>query len=71
MFKDHILILSSSPNFLLSYVMQVGVFLCVFLRERLLVHCSDIRTAVTATGIMDIMGNKGGVVIRMKLYHRY
>lgn len=48
----------------------VGAFLCVFLRERLLLHCSDVRTAVTATGIMDIMGNKGGVVIRMKLHHR-
>jgi hypothetical protein len=47
----------------------VGAFLCVFIRESLVPHCSDVRTASTATGIMDVMGNKGGVIVRMRLHH--
>ena len=49
----------------------VGAFLCVFLRENLMPHCCDVRTASTATGVMDMLGNKGGVVVRLQLFHRF
>jgi phosphatidylinositol-bisphosphatase len=49
----------------------VGALICVFIREKLRPYCRDVRTASTACGVMGVMGNKGGVVVRMKLYNRY
>ena len=46
----------------------VGILLLVFVKEVLAPHVRHIRGAVTATGVLGVMGNKGGVCIRMNLY---
>jgi hypothetical protein len=46
----------------------VGVLLCVYVKETLVPHVSDLRWTTTAVGVMGVMGNKGGVVVRFNLY---
>ena len=48
----------------------VGALICLFIREPLRPHVHDVRAASTACGVMGVMGNKGGVVVRFKLYRR-
>ncbi len=61
----------SGQTFILVASKQlVGAFICVFARSDIFPFIKDIRTASTATGVMGVMGNKGGVVIRLKLFYR-
>jgi inositol polyphosphate 5-phosphatase INPP5B/F len=46
----------------------VGVLLCVYVKESLVPSVSDLRWTTTAVGVMGVMGNKGGVVIRFNLH---
>jgi inositol polyphosphate 5-phosphatase INPP5B/F len=47
---------------------MVGLCLFIFVKEKLLNQVRDIRSAQLGVGIMGIMGNKGGVCIRLSLY---
>lgn len=46
----------------------VGILLCVFVRESLVPYVTDLRWTTTAVGVMGVMGNKGGVIIRFNLH---
>jgi phosphatidylinositol-bisphosphatase len=46
----------------------VGVYLVIFVSENLAAYVKDIRTASTSVGLLGLMGNKGGVCIRMSVY---
>eukprot|EP00002_Diphylleia_rotans_P000038 TRINITY_DN10019_c0_g1_i1.p1 TRINITY_DN10019_c0_g1~~TRINITY_DN10019_c0_g1_i1.p1 ORF type:complete len:592 (+),score=101.75 TRINITY_DN10019_c0_g1_i1:86-1861(+) len=45
-----------------------GVFMIVFLRKELVPHLSSVQVDLAAVGIMGLMGNKGGIAIRFKLF---
>ncbi|XP_041351900.1 inositol polyphosphate 5-phosphatase OCRL-like [Gigantopelta aegis] len=47
----------------------VGVLLIVYIQEKHVKHVHFIDADSVATGIMGLMGNKGGVAIRMSLYN--
>jgi phosphatidylinositol-bisphosphatase len=46
----------------------VGLLVCVYVREDLMPHVSDVRCTSTGVGLMGMMGNKGGVSVRFSLY---
>lgn len=46
----------------------VGILLCVFVLEVHAPHVVDPQATSAATGIMGVVGNKGGAAIRLKLY---
>ncbi|RYH05380.1 hypothetical protein EON65_44840, partial [archaeon] len=46
----------------------VGLYLVVFARESLVPHIRDIRSTSLGVGIMGMMGNKGGVSVRLSVY---
>jgi inositol polyphosphate 5-phosphatase INPP5B/F len=46
----------------------VGILLCVYIRQSLFNFVSDVRWSTTAVGIMGVMGNKGGVVMRFNIH---
>jgi hypothetical protein len=54
-----------------AYKQLVGALICVFARSDVFPFIKDVRTASTPTGVMGVMGNKGGVVVRFKLFYRY
>ena len=46
----------------------VGLLICVFAKETLIPHIKDVRTTSLGVGIMGILGNKGGVSVRMWIH---
>lgn len=46
----------------------VGMLLVIFVHSKHVGHISDVATASEGTGIMGLMGNKGGVSIRFKFH---
>lgn len=46
----------------------VGILLFIFVKEPLVPFVTDIRTTTVAVGIMGVMGNKGGALIRLSVY---
>jgi inositol polyphosphate 5-phosphatase INPP5B/F len=46
----------------------VGLLLCVYVKTDLLPHVMDVRSASLGVGLMGMMGNKGGVSVRLSLY---
>lgn len=46
----------------------VGILLFIFVREPVVPFVTDIRTTTVAVGIMGVMGNKGGALIRFSVY---
>jgi inositol polyphosphate 5-phosphatase INPP5B/F len=46
----------------------VGLLLCVYVSNRMMPYVTDVRATHQATGIMGVMGNKGGVCIRLSVY---
>ena len=46
----------------------VGLLLCIFVKDSLLPVVKDVRGCSTGVGLMGMMGNKGGVAIRMSIY---
>lgn len=46
----------------------VGLLLCVLVKDTALPHVRDVRGATAGVGVMGVMGNKGGVSIRLTLY---
>lgn len=48
----------------------IGLLLCVFVNEKYVTNgdVSDVRSTSTAVGILGVMGNKGGVCIRMNVF---
>ena len=56
-----------------DYVMRcekhlVGLLLLIFVKKNLLPKINDVRTCSTSTGIMGMLGNKGGIGISMNIY---
>ncbi|CAM9247240.1 unnamed protein product, partial [Scytosiphon promiscuus] len=45
----------------------VGTWLAVFVRASMLEHVTDVRSGTVSAGVMGVMGNKGGVGIRLRL----
>lgn len=46
----------------------VGMFLVVLVRETLLPMIGDVRSSSLGIGVLGMMGNKGGICIRLTLY---
>jgi phosphatidylinositol-bisphosphatase len=46
----------------------VGLLICVYVKDELMPHVSDVRCTSTGVGLMGMMGNKGGVAVRLSLY---
>jgi phosphatidylinositol-bisphosphatase len=46
----------------------VGILLLVFARVSLMPQITDVRTSAVGVGLMGVMGNKGGVCMRMTVY---
>ena len=46
----------------------VGMLVLVYAREELLPHISEVATGAVGTGILGMMGNKGGVAVRLRLW---
>ncbi|OQR85018.1 inositol polyphosphate 5-phosphatase [Achlya hypogyna] len=46
----------------------VGILLLVFVKRDHSAHVTDVMGATAGVGIMGVMGNKGGVAVRMRLY---
>ncbi|KJE90094.1 inositol 5-phosphatase 4, variant 19 [Capsaspora owczarzaki ATCC 30864] len=46
----------------------VGMLLCVYVKTVHIPHIRNVQAVVTGTGIMGMMGNKGGVAIRFRLF---
>ena len=46
----------------------VGILVCIFVREDFLPHIRDVRAITARVGVMGMMGNKGGVSIRMNIF---
>lgn len=63
--------LSKSPNSRYIRLMSkqlVGILLCVFVKEEHIRFVKNVQCKYQAVGIMGIMGNKGGVAVRMDFY---
>jgi phosphatidylinositol-bisphosphatase len=59
---------SGIPYTMLLQKHLVGILLVVFVRDNLLPQISDIRGNTVGTGLMGVMGNKGGVTIRLRFF---
>lgn len=46
----------------------VGLLLCVYVKDTLLSHIMDVRSTQLGVGLMGMMGNKGGVSVRLCLF---
>ena len=46
----------------------VGLMVCVFVKTEICAHVSDVRAAVQGVGLMGMLGNKGGVGIRLNIF---
>ncbi len=46
----------------------VGLLLCVLVKDTALPYVRDVRGATAGVGVMGVMGNKGGVSVRLTLY---
>lgn len=46
----------------------VGLLICVYVKDELLPHVTDVRATSLGVGLMGMMGNKGGVAVRLSLY---
>lgn len=52
----------------LAHKNLVGLLICVFVRSPHAARVKNIHTASVGVGVMGVMGNKGGVSIRMQFY---
>lgn len=59
---------SACPYTLVSSHHLVGVLLCVFVRSEKIANVGDVFAERVASGVMGVMGNKGGVAVRMQYY---
>lgn len=60
---------STGINFqLISSRAMVGLLLCIYVQEKSVTSVRDVRGTSLGVGIMGMMGNKGGVCIRLSLY---
>jgi len=46
----------------------VGLLLCVYVSNRIIPYVKDVRATHQPTGIMGVMGNKGGVCVRLSVH---
>jgi phosphatidylinositol-bisphosphatase len=47
---------------------MVGIMVCVFVLEKHRMHVRDLQDAAVGTGVMGVIGNKGGAAVRFGLY---
>ncbi|XP_065907240.1 inositol polyphosphate 5-phosphatase OCRL-like isoform X3 [Dysidea avara] len=55
--------------YLVHAIRLVGILLIVYAKHALREYITDVETECTATGVMGVMGNKGGVAIRFNIHH--
>lgn len=60
--------LSGEAYSLLCSNTLVGIGLFVFIKESLSMFAYDVRSCVAASGLLNVMGNKGGVAISFRLF---
>ena len=53
---------------LVSEVHLVGMLLCVYVKNTHIAKVSNVHSATVGVGVMGVMGNKGGVSVRMQFY---
>jgi phosphatidylinositol-bisphosphatase len=46
----------------------VGLMVCVFVKTEISAYVTDVRAAVQGVGLMGVLGNKGGVGIRLNIF---
>lgn len=46
----------------------VGLLICVFVKDTAMPYVKDVRSTSVGVGVMGVMGNKGGVCVRLCLY---
>lgn len=46
----------------------VGLFMCIFVKDDLAPHISNVHSHLVSTGLGGTFGNKGGIVARMCIY---
>lgn len=51
--------------------LYVGIYAAVFIRDRLIPVVSHVSTSIAACGLMGLVGNKGAVGIRFRVYAEY
>lgn len=69
--QDKIMECLSSTGIKFSFIMGkhlVGLYLCICAKESLVKDIHDVRATSAGVGIMGMLGNKGGVSIRMSIY---
>lgn len=52
---------------LLKHIRLVGILLVVYVRESIMSRVSDVSTGSVSTGILGMLGNKGGVSIKLNI----
>eukprot|EP01035_Chromulina_nebulosa_P032326 gene32326-43181_t len=64
--NDHV---SSDGSYvLLREEHMSGLMMAIFVKESLIPHIKDIRSASVRTGMFHVLGNKGGLAIRMTVF---
>ncbi len=61
----------ASSGFKFTKVMEkhlVGLLLVIFVKDSIFSYVKDVRSSSIGVGIMGMMGNKGGIAIRMSLF---
>ncbi|GMH76240.1 hypothetical protein TrLO_g4041 [Triparma laevis f. longispina] len=53
---------------LISEVHLVGMLLCVYVKNTHIAKVSNVHSETVGVGVMGVMGNKGGVSVRMSFY---
>jgi phosphatidylinositol-bisphosphatase len=69
--QDKIMECLSSTGIKFSFIMGkhlVGLYLCICAKESLVKDIHDVRATSAGVGIMGMLGNKGGVSIRMSIF---
>jgi len=59
----------SADYFKLKHVRLVGMMLVVFVQTKHKMQVNDVESETNGTGIMGMMGNKGGVAVRFQLHN--
>jgi len=62
------LLLTKAKYTLIQSKTLVGLLLCVYVKDSLLSHVMDVRSTQLGVGLMGMMGNKGGVSVRLCFY---
>jgi phosphatidylinositol-bisphosphatase len=60
--------LTDNMYYLVGTKSLVGLLLCVYAKDRLSPHISDLRVNTIGVGVMGMLGNKGAVSVRLSVF---